>query len=221
MIDRLADRILAVERDHPVRVGLDGRSAAGKTTLADALAARLRALTPRPVIRAQLDNFMVMVEDRNAYPYDSPESYYLDSWNYPAIRAQLLGPLGPGGDRRHRTALTTPSGRPLTGPPDEVAADDAILLADGVFLQRPELAGCWDLVVYLRISLAESLRRGIERDASWMGSAAEAERRYRGKYLPGEQRYLAEVRPEDHADIVIDTTDPTNPALLKDRTQKW
>jgi uridine kinase len=208
MIDRLADRILRIKTDHPVRVGVDGRSAAGKTTLADALAARLRERSGRPVIRAQLDHFMVMVEDRNAYPYDSPESYYLDSWNYPAIREQLLGPLGPGGDRRHRTALSTPSGRPLAGPPDEVAAEDAILLADGVFLQRPELAGCWDLVIYLRISLAESLRRGIERDAGWMGSAEEAERRYRSKYLPGEERYLAEVRPEDRADIVVDSTTP-------------
>jgi len=208
MIDRLADRILRIKTDHPVRVGVDGRSAAGKTTLADALAARLRERSGRPVIRAQLDHFMVMVEDRNAYPYDSPESYYLDSWNYPAIREQLLGPLGPGGDRRHRTALSTPSGRPLAGPPDEVAAEDAILLADGVFLQRPELAGCWDLVIYLRISLAESFRRGIERDAGWMGSAEEAERRYRSKYLPGEERYLAEVRPEDRADIVIDSTTP-------------
>jgi uridine kinase len=213
MIDRLADRILRLETGHPVRVGIDGRSAAGKTTLADALAARLRERSGRPVIRAQLDHFMVMVADRNAYPYDSPESYYLDSWNYPAIREQLLGPLGPGGDRRHRTALSTPSGRPLAGPPEDVAAEDAILLADGVFLQRPELAGYWDLVVYLRISLAESLRRGIQRDAGWMGSAAEAERRYRTKYLPGEERYLAEVRPEEHADIVIDTSDPRSGLL--------
>jgi uridine kinase len=213
MIDRLADRILRLETGHPVRVGIDGRSAAGKTTLADALAARLPERSGRPVIRAQLDHFMVMVADRNAYPYDSPESYYLDSWNYPAIREQLLGPLGPGGDRRHRTALSTPSGRPLAGPPEDVAAEDAILLADGVFLQRPELAGYWDLVVYLRISLAESLRRGIQRDAGWMGSAAEAERRYRTKYLPGEERYLAEVRPEEHADIVIDTSDPRSGLL--------
>jgi uridine kinase len=215
MIDRLAGRILTIESGHPVRVGLDGRSAAGKTTLADALASRLRERSGRTVIRAQLDYFMVMVADRNAYPYDSPESYYLDSWNYPAIRDQLLGPLGPGGDRRHRTALSTPDGRPVTGPPVEVAPDDAILVADGVFLQRPELAGGWDLTVYLRISLAESLRRGIARDAAWMGSAEEAERRYRSKYLPGEERYLAEVRPEERADVVIDSSDPARPRVVR------
>lgn len=197
MIDELAGRILRIGAGHPIRVGIDGPSAAGKTTLANRLADRLRTRTPRPVIRAELDHFMRMVEDRNAYPYDSPESYYLDAWDHPAIRAALLEPLGPGGHRRYRTAV---------GEPERVAPDDAILLADGVFLQRPELDAHWDLRIYLHIDAAESLRRGVDRDRHWMGGAAEAERRYRTRYLPGEQRYLAEVRPRSRAQIVIDSS---------------
>jgi uridine kinase len=195
MIDELAGRILAIDPGHPVRVGIDGPSAAGKTTLADRLADRLRARTRRTVIRAELDHFMKMVADRNAYPYDSPESYYLDAWDYPAIRAGLLEPLGPGGHRRYRTAAAEA---------ERQAPEDAILLADGVFLQRPELDAHWDLRIYLHIEAAESLRRGVDRDRHWMGGAAEAERRYRTRYLPGEQRYLAEVRPRSRAQIVID-----------------
>lgn len=194
MIDELAGRILRMDTGHPIRVGIDGPSAAGKTTLANRLADRLRTRTSRTVIRAELDHFMRMVEDRNAYPYDSPESYYLDAWDYPAIRAGLLEPLGPGGHRRYRTAA---------GGPERVAPEDAILLADGVFLQRPELDAHWDLRIYLHVDAVESLRRGVDRDRHWMGGAAEAERRYRTKYLPGEQRYLAEVRPRSRAQIVI------------------
>jgi uridine kinase len=204
-IGDLADRLLAVTAPHPVRVAIDGRSAAGKTTLANALAAAVRAVSGRTVIRAELDGFMKMVVDRNAYPYDSPESYYLDAWDYPAIRAHLLIPLGTEGDRRYRTG-------PLD--PPAVAPDDAILLADGVFLQRPELDRFWDLRIYLDIGLDESLRRGVDRDQHWMGGAAEAERRYRTKYLPGEQRYLAEVRPRERAQIVVDTTDPARPRII-------
>jgi uridine kinase len=200
----VVDRVLALTgRGHPVRVGVDGRSAAGKTTFADGLA---RALGGREVIRAELDHFMRMVEDRDAYPYDSPESYYLDSWDYPAIRRLLLEPLGPGGDRRYRAGSTMP---------DAVAGEDAVLIADGVFLQRPEMDAYWDLRVYLEVSLDESLRRGVERDQHWMGSAAEAEARYRGKYLPGEERYLAEVRPWERAQIVIDNSDPARPRLIR------
>jgi uridine kinase len=199
----LAERVLSVRTSHPVRVGVDGRTAAGKTTLANALAAELRTLTTRAVIRAELDHFMRMVEDRNAYPYDSPESYYLDAWDYPAIRRELLLPLGPGGDRRYRAALTDPSGRSPLDTPAEVAPADAILIADGVFLQRPELDAHWDLRIYVDISAAESLRRGVARDQSWMGGADEAERRFRSKYLPGEQRYHAEVDPRSRAQIVV------------------
>jgi uridine kinase len=201
----LAARLLAVAADHPLRVAIDGRSAAGKTTLANALGEAVRAASARTVIRVELDNFMKMVADRNAYPYDSPESYYLDAWDYPVIRAGLLIPLGPGGDRRYWTG---PLDRPRTAP------DDAILLADGVFLQRPELDRFWDVRIYLDIGLEESLRRGVDRDRHWMGGAAEAERRYRTKYLPGEQRYLAEVRPLERAQIVVDTTDPTHPRII-------
>jgi uridine kinase len=207
-IGALARRVLAVTAGHPVRVAIDGRSAAGKTRLANALAAALEAESARAVIRAELDNFMKIVADRNAYPYDSPESYYLDAWDYPAIRARLLIPLGPGGDRRYQTGPLDP---PRTAP------DDAILLADGVFLQRPELNRFWDLRIYLDIGLEESLRRGVARDQHWMGGAAEAERRYRTKYLPGEQRYLAEVRPHEQAQIVVDTTDPADPRIVAQR----
>lgn len=205
-VAELARRILAAATDHPLRVAVDGRSAAGKTTLANVLAGELRHRTARTVVRAELDYFMRMVEDRDAYPYDSPESYYLDTWDYPAIRAQLLIPLGPSGGRRYRANPRDP---------EETAPNDAILLADGVFLQRPELDEHWDLRIYLDVELGESLRRGVDRDRHWMGSPAEAERRYRTKYLPGEERYLAEVRPRDRAQIVVDAMDPARPRIVR------
>jgi hypothetical protein len=48
-VEAVAERILAVERDHPVRVAIDGCSAAGKSTFADRLAASLGQLTSRRV----------------------------------------------------------------------------------------------------------------------------------------------------------------------------
>jgi uridine kinase len=214
VLTELARTVLRVERPHPVRVAVDGCSAAGKTTLADELAQTLRAHTDREVIRVGIDHFKRAVAVRTAYPADSPESYYLDSWDYPAIRERLLVPLGPGGDRRYRTAVMDLPGLTTVDGPTRTAPDDAILLADGAFLQRPELAGHWDLVVYVDVSLAEVLRRGIARDQAWMDSAAAAEHRYRTKYIPGEQRYLNEVRPRERADVVVVNEQPERPILL-------
>jgi uridine kinase len=122
-------------------------------------------------------------------------------------------PLGPGGSRRYREALTDFSGRHVVDGHVLTAADDAILVADGAFLQRPELAPHWDLVVYLDVDFDEILRRGIARDQVWMGSAAEAEARYRSKYIPGERMYLEQLRPAQRAHVVVDNRDPHAPRL--------
>jgi uridine kinase len=82
----IADRITSLELGHPTRVGVDGRSAAGKTTLADALAEVVQATTSRPVLRASIDDF-----HRPGHKFRSmreewtPQSYYDESYDYLAF----------------------------------------------------------------------------------------------------------------------------------------
>lgn len=213
LLDALAKHVLTVAQPHPTRVAIDGCSAAGKTTLADELAETLAAQTKRPVIRVRLDHFMRARPLRTAYPQDSPESYYLDSWDNAAIVAELLAPLGPSGTRRYRTAIMNLTATEYLDAPYETATDDAILIADGIFLQRPELDPHWDLRVFVHVSFETVLRRGIERDQAWMGSAEAAEHRYRTKYIPGEALYLADIDPAGRAQLVVDNTVFTAPLL--------
>lgn len=215
VLDEVADRALTLRLAHPTRVGIDGHSAAGKTTLADDLATTLREKTARPVLRVMLDHFKRHVDLRTQYPPGSPESYYHEMFDVDAIRDQLLAPLGPGGNRRFRTQIMDFSGRtPIDSDPRTIQPD-AILVADGAFLQKPALARHWDLRVYLHIEEADVLRRGPIRDQAWMDSAEAAVERYRSYYLPGERLYLAEVHPADRADIVIDNRDFEAPRILR------
>jgi uridine kinase len=216
LLDRLADRILAMRLDHPTRVAIDGPSAAGKTTLADELATTLRATTARLVLRVTIDHFKRHVDLRTQYPPGSPQSYYFEMYDIDAIRDELLAPLGPGGNRRYRTQIMDFSGRTPIDAAVGVAPDDAILVADGAFLQKPALFRHWDLRVYLSIEAADVLHRGTIRDQAWMDSAAAAAERYRTYYIPGEQLYLAEVRPAERADIVIDNHDFEAPRIVRD-----
>ncbi|TWD74805.1 uridine kinase [Kribbella amoyensis] len=215
LLQTLADAVLEVERPHPVRVAVDGCSAAGKTTLADELAVVLRARTDREIIRADIDYFKLAVELRTAYPVDSAESYYLDMWDLDAIRSRLLVPLGPGGSRRYTTGLRDSSAREVLDVPEATAADDAVLIADGAFLQRPELDAHWDLRIFVHIGFDEVLRRGTARDQQWMDSAAAAEHRYRTRYIPGERMYVDQVRPQDRAQLVVDNEDFANPTITR------
>jgi uridine kinase len=212
----LADRILALRLDHPTRVGIDGHSASGKTTLADELAVTLRGQTARPVLRVMIDQFKRHVDLRTRYPAGSPENYYFEMFDVDAIRDQLLAPLGPGGDRRYRTEIMDFSGRTPIDSGVHVSPDDAILVADGGFPQKPALSPHWDLTVYLHIEVADVLHRGTVRDQAWMDSAEAAAERYRTYYIPGEELYLAEIRPAERADIVIDNRDFAAPRIIRD-----
>lgn len=77
-----------LEQDRVV-LGIDGPDAAGKTTLADAVA----ALLPPPVVRASVDDFLRPYDERQALPYD-------ESFDVPALVAAVLEPfvasVGPG-----------------------------------------------------------------------------------------------------------------------------
>src|SRR5262245_8885700 len=81
MLDQLANRLMALQVQHPVRVAVDGVDASGKTTLADELATLL-IKRGRPVIRASVDGFHQSRAERHRQGANSPEGYYADSFDY-------------------------------------------------------------------------------------------------------------------------------------------
>ena len=204
-IDDVAKRILKLSLSHPVRVAVDGRTASGKTTFADALAAIMQH-GGRHVIRGSVDGFHRPSLERHRQGRMSPDGYYEDARDLEAIRHLLLDPLGPGGDGNYVTAsFDLHRDKPLERTPER-ATNDAVLVVDGTFLQRPELRDAWDFVIFLDVPAEEARRRGVERDASLLGGTAAAAELYDRRYGPAFARYEAECRPADHADVVLDNT---------------
>ncbi len=76
------------------------------------------------------------------------------------------------------------------------------VVADGVFLQRPELDDLWDLRIWVDVSFEESLRRAEARDAHLMENVRV---RYERRYHPGQRLYIDRVDPRSRADIVIES----------------
>jgi uridine kinase len=95
-VSEIADRVLALERPHPIRIGIDGFCAAGKTTLANALGPELSA-RGRSVIRACGDDFQNTPVIRYQLGDRSPEGFYRHAMNFAALRSELLDLLGPTG----------------------------------------------------------------------------------------------------------------------------
>jgi uridine kinase len=213
---RLAGLIVAVERPHPIRVAIDGPDAAGKTTLADELAPHVAAFG-RHVIRASIDGFHRPRAQRIARGADSAEGYFADSFDYAGLTETLLEPLGPGGSRRFRRGIFDYRTDAPVKAPAETAAPDSVLLFDGVFLLRRELASMWDFGVFVDVPFAETQRRAVTRDAALFGSADEVLRRYAARYVPGQRLYFERDNPRSRADAVMENEDPERPRLITRR----
>jgi uridine kinase len=195
-------------------VAVDGPDAAGKTTLADELAEHLRGRREE-VIRVGIDGFHRPRTVRLRRGSLSPEGYYHDSFDYDAVRRVVLGPLGPGGDRRYRTGVFDYRTDQGVDEPARLAPETAVLLFDGVFMLRPELRDNWDLSIFVDVSTQETLRRAQVRDADLLGGPGVIRERYQRRYLPGQRLYRSTAAPEQAADIVIDNNAPAEPRVLK------
>ncbi|MBA3378714.1 MAG: uridine kinase [Chloroflexia bacterium] len=213
VLDRLARYIAAAAPTHPLRVGIDGRTAAGKTSIANELVAPLEQLG-RTVIRVEIDEFHRPLGVRRGRKELPPwQQYYLDSYDYASVRNDVLVPLGPGGNRRYRRAIFDSVHDTAIDDPPLLAQPDAVVLVDGVFLFRPELDDLWDLRIVIDVDAEDSLRRGPRRDLAWMDSIAAAEAKYHSTYIPGEDHYDALVKPNLRADVVVDNRNLMEPRL--------
>lgn len=204
-------RILALG-DRRLRVAVDGRTAAGKTTLGHELARSL-AESGRVVLRASLDDFKRPWAEAGRLGYDrtSGEGYYRNAFDLGAIRDLLLAPARPAGSGRVALCSIDPITQIDHSAEQVTLPHDGILLVDGVFALRPELTHHhWDLRIWVDIEPDLSLRRGLQRDTD------QAERVHRERYGPAEAIYIDEVDPAGRADIVVDNTRIDDPRIVRD-----
>lgn len=209
LLSDLADRLVGTSPDRTVRIAIDGVDGAGKTTFANELGISV-ATKGRPVIRASVDGFHNPRAVRYQRGRHSPEGFFEDSYNYPALKQYLLDPLSPDGSRRYRRAFFDHVTDEIVPADDLEAEPSSILLIDGIFLHRPELLAYWDATIFLRTDFAVSVARCASRDGSSPDPEAPSNRRY----VEGQRLYLRSCQPEAKATIVIDYNDLSAPSIV-------
>lgn len=213
LLDAVADQVLATG-DHRLRVAIDGRTAAGKTTLGHELALRIAA-HGRVVLRASLDDFKRPWSESHLYDRVSGDGYYRNAFDVAAIRRLLLDPAAPQGTGRVALASIDPLTQVnLSGEVFDMPAD-GVLVVDGVFAFRPQLSDSWDVRIWIDVSAELALERGVARDAELEGGRSQAERLHLDRYQAAEEIYIDEVDPRSLAQIVIDNTVVQAPRLLR------
>lgn len=216
VIERVADDVVSRDDpEHPLRVGIDGRSAAGKTTFADELAATLEARGVS-VLRASIDDFHPKgYKFRSRQDDWSPEMCLSEGFDYAAFRRLVLDPLGPGGSRRCRLRMFN-AGTDETYPEEWTEAPvEGLAVCDAAFAFVPELADAWDFTIWLEISVKTMFARAEERDVAWTGSRQAVRKRYEAIWMPTHLLYERRYSPRERADWVIDNEEFDRPRVKR------
>jgi hypothetical protein len=194
---------VAAQQGHALRLAVEGPVADDAAVLADAVAAALhnRAV---PVARVRGEEFLRARSLRLEHGPADPDAFFDGWYDLPALRREVLDPLGPGGTQRWLPGLRHPrTDRPLRRPA-VLAPPGTVAVVDGLFLGRWDVADAVDLRVFLDVSPTARGRRVPEDE--------------RARVLPAWERYLKWCDPAGNAAFVVRHDRPSHPALLAERT---
>ncbi|MCU1546970.1 MAG: uridine kinase [Homoserinimonas sp.] len=177
----LAQEILHNYGRGRVMIAVDGRRGAGTREFADALADTLR-LHDRRVFRASIDAFMNPRETRE-------RGMYTSGYDYSLFRRILADPYRTGGSTGFvLSGFDAAREEPVHQPKWMSAGSDALLVVDGVFLNRAGLSGLWHYSIWVETPTGT----GDDDDAS----------------------YIAAEAPSAAATAIYDNADPEHPRRI-------
>ena len=216
ILQAVANRLAAIKLPHPLRVGIDGVSASGKTVLADELAVVLQKMN-REVIRIGIDGFHNPPEIRHRRGPMSVEGYVEDSFDCSAVRKCVLEPLGPDGSLSYQPEIYDHA-KETSKPPNSISASpDAILLFEGVMLFREEFASFFDYRILVDTAFEVALERAKVRDLKHFGNMGTLLEKYTLRFIPGQKSYLAKCRPAEQANAIFGNDHPHRPKIKFNR----
>ncbi|HFJ9317141.1 uridine kinase [Bacillus anthracis] len=212
-IKEIIDRILTLKLTHPIRVGVSGITASGKTTFANELAEEIKK-RGLPVTRASIDDFHNPRLIRYAQGKESAKGYYEDAHDYTAFKERLLKPLGPNGDLQYETiSHNLITDIPVYNTPI-FAQPNMVLIVDGTFLLKKDVAYLFDYKIFVDTNFEIARKRGAKRETEAFGSYKEAEKMFLNRYHAACKMYIEEHNPKDCADVVFRNSDLAKPELI-------
>lgn len=208
----LAQEILKIKRSKPLIIAIDGIDGSGKTHFAQNLQKHLKA-QKQNIILIHIDDFHNPKKIRYQKGPDSPKGFYRDSYNYTELKKVLLDPFKYNTKNTFKTKIFDVDTNQTINQTELKIPHDCILIVEGIFLHRKELVNYWDYSIFLDINFDTALSRNISRskDINRIGTKDKIIKRYKARYVPGQQIYFKEENPIQKANIVIDNNDYYSP----------
>lgn len=181
-------------------IGIDGLGGSGKTTCANQMKRDLIG-EGYTVHLFHLDDFIYPNNIRYNPCEEEAVCYYHLQWRYDYLIEQILEPIANGLKINQMIELYRKGADTYDRMELEINPP-AIVIVEGVFLQRTVLKPYMNFTVFLKISKDERLKRVLERD-SYIGDHKQISEKYNRRYFPAEDMYEADYAPSECADIVL------------------
>ena len=194
----------------PFILGINGVDTSGKTRLARDLAGYLRQAGYRTQL-IHIDDFHNPAAIRNKHP-DPVTTYLRHTFNLKLLEQEILAELTAGKRIDKTITLLDLLKNRFTVKKRYIIDTQTVVIIEGVLLYREPLDAYFNLRVFLDIKFDEVLQRARQRDVPLYGPEILA--RYQTKYIPAQQRYLAQSKPKERCDLLIDNNDFHNPRLI-------
>lgn len=165
-------------------IALDGRAAAGKTTLAAALAERLNA----DVIH--MDDFFLPPELRTPERLSQPGG----NVHYERFSAEVAE--GILGGKPFEYSVFDCSVMRISG--KKIAAPEGVTIVEGAYALHPQIPDIYDVRVFVTAPLEVRLERILRRNGS------EKLEVFRRKWIPLEEAYFSAYGIENKCDITVE-----------------
>ena len=206
-LEALADEILHNYGHGRAIVAIDGPTGAGTAHFADDLADEFRR-KGTTVFRASVGDFHRSRTEREQAGWFSPRAFYEEAYDYSLLRRILLDPFRTAGSTGFVLAgFDERRDQVIHQPKWITAGTDALLLIDGPFLNRPDLAGLWNYSVWL----TTQPEVGLARFAEWEGINPDPDNDLARRQLGADALYIADADPSTRASAIIDNTDVDHP----------
>lgn len=186
MISKVTEAVKALPKKQPLQlIAIDGRCAAGKTTLA----ARLQEEMNCPVIH--MDHFFLRPKQRTPLRLGTPGG----NVDYERFLREVMAPLREGVSFQYRPYDCRKQG---WGKSIGIFPKD-IVIVEGSYSCHPALRENYDLRIFLHVDEKEQCKRIQQRG----GDAALTV--FREKWIPLEETYFSAYQVAEHCDLQLYT----------------
>jgi uridine kinase len=211
LLKYIANKIVALRHPNtPFIAGISGIDTSGKSELTKGLGDFLNEEGYHVQI-IHLDDFHHPRAIRNG-GVDEVENYYKRTFDLNLLRRSILYPIQNNCGVKTTLTLLDLDTDTYSRKISYRVFPHSIVLIEGIFLFRPELARVFDYKIWLDITEATAWKRIETRDVPRFG--ADILSRYERKYFPAQRIYIQKYQPKLKANLTINNNDWTEPIIV-------